>query len=154
LFRFGTLLKYIPSTITTGFTAGIAVTLFIGQIKDFTGIAYQHGEKPIETAEKIKALVVNGTTINWQAVGIGALALVILILSQMFLKKIPGSFIAVVVTAAVVQIFHLNVNTIGTQFENIQAGLPPVSVNASMFTFETISAQISNAVTIAFLAGV
>ncbi|MDO4876541.1 MAG: SulP family inorganic anion transporter, partial [Oscillospiraceae bacterium] len=102
LCRFGSLLKYIPDPITTGFTAGIAVTLLVGQIKDFTGIVYQHGEKPIETAEKIKALVLNGATINWQAVGIGALALVILILSQMFLKKIPGSFIAVVVTAAVV----------------------------------------------------
>lgn len=154
LCRFGSLLKYIPDPITTGFTAGIAVTLLVGQIKDFTGIVYQHGEKPIETAEKIKALVLNGATINWQAVGIGALALVILILSQMFLKKIPGSFIAVVVTAAVVEIFHLNVNTIGTQFENIKAGLPPISINASMFTFETISAQITNAVTIAFLAGV
>ena len=152
--RFGSLLKYIPDPITTGFTAGIAVTLFIGQIKDFTGISYQHGEKPIETAEKIKALIVNGETINWQGVGIGALALVILILSQMFLKKIPGSFIAVIVTAAVVEIFHLDVNTIGKQFENIQAGLPHLSITASMFSFETISAQISNAVTIAFLAGV
>ena len=152
--RFGSLLKYIPDPITTGFTAGIAVTLFIGQIKDFTGISYQHGEKPIETAEKIKALIDNGATINWQGVGIGALALVILILSQMFLKKIPGSFIAVIVTAAVVEIFHLDVNTIGKQFENIQAGLPHLSINASMFSFEAISAQISNAVTIAFLAGV
>ncbi|MBO4680411.1 MAG: STAS domain-containing protein [Clostridiales bacterium] len=152
--RFGSLLKYIPDPITTGFTAGIAVTLLIGQIKDFTGISYQHSEKPIETAEKIKALIVNGSTINWQAVGIGALALVILILSQMFLKKIPGSFIAVIVTAAVVEIFHLDVNTIGKQFENIQAGLPHLSITASMFSFETISAQISNAVTIAFLAGV
>ena len=154
LCRFGSLLKYIPDPITTGFTAGIAVTLFIGQIKDFTGISYRHGEKPIETAEKIKALIENGATINWQGVGIGALALVILILSQMFLKKIPGSFIAVIVTAAIVEIFHLDVNTIGKQFENIRAGLPHLSINASMFTFETIRAQISNAVTIAFLAGV
>ena len=49
LLRFGILLKYIPYTITTGFTAGIAVTLFIGQIKDFTGIRYLNGEKPVET---------------------------------------------------------------------------------------------------------
>jgi len=152
--RFGSLLKYIPDPITTGFTAGIAVTLFIGQIKDFTGISYQNGEKPIETAEKIKALVVNSATVNWQAVLIGLLALVILILSQKFLKKIPGSFIAVIVTAAIVEIFHLDVNTIGKQFESIQAGLPMLSINTSMFSFEMIRGQLSNAVTIAFLAGV
>lgn len=152
--RFGSLLKYIPDPITTGFTAGIAVTLFIGQIKDFTGISYLNGEKPVETAEKVKALIVNGATINWQAVLIGALALVILCLSQKFLKKIPGSFIAVVVTAAIVEIFHLDVNTIGKQFENIQAGLPPISISLGMFTFENIRGQLSNAVTIAFLAGV
>ena len=152
--RFGSLLKYIPDPITTGFTAGIAVTLFIGQIKDFTGIKYMNGETPIETAEKIRALVVNAATTNYQAVLIGALALVILCLSQKFLKKIPGSFIAVIVTAAIVEIFHLDVNTIGKQFENIQAGLPMLSVNASMFTFEAFRGQLTNAITIAFLAGV
>ena len=58
-FKFGNLLKFIPFTITTGFTAGIAVTLFIGQIKDFAGIVYEHGEKPIETAEKVEAIIAN-----------------------------------------------------------------------------------------------
>ena len=152
--RFGSLLKYIPDPITTGFTAGIAVTLFIGQIKDFTGISYQNGEKPIETSEKIMALINNGTTVNWQALLIGAIALVILIVWPMIFKKIPGSFIAVVVTAAIVEIFHLDVNTIGKSFENIQAGLPPVSVSLSMFSFENIRGQLTNAITIAFLAGV
>lgn len=152
--RFGSLLKYIPDPITTGFTAGIAVTLFIGQIKDFTGIAYQHGEKPIETSEKIMALVKNAVTINWQAVMIGAIALVILIVWPIFFKKIPGSFIAVIVTAAIVEFFHLDVNTIGKQFADIPAGLPPFSLNASMFTFENFRGQLTNAVTIAFLAGV
>ena len=152
--RFGSLLKYIPDPITTGFTAGIAVTLFIGQIKDFTGISYQNGEKPVETSEKIMALVNNAVTINWQAVMIGAIALAILIVWPMIFKKIPGSFIAVVVTAVIVEFCHLDVNTIGKQFSDIQAGLPPLSVNLSMFSFASIRAQFSNAVTIAFLAGV
>ena len=154
LCRFGSLLKYIPDPITTGFTAGIAVTLFIGQIKDFTGIVYQNGEKPIETAEKVMALINNATTINWQGVLIGVIALAILIVWPMIFKKIPGSFIAVVVTAAIVEIFHWDVNTIGKSFENIQAGLPPISVNIAMFSFENIRAQFTNAITIAFLAGV
>ena len=152
--RFGSLLKYIPDPITTGFTAGIAVTLFIGQIKDFTGISYQHGEKPIETGEKVMALIKNAVTLNWQAVMVGAIALVILIVWPIFFKKIPGSFIAVIVTAVIVEVFHLDVNTIGKQFADIPAGLPPFSVDFSMFTFENIRGQLSNAVTIAFLAGV
>ena len=152
--RFGSLLKYIPDPITTGFTAGIAVTLFIGQVKDFTGIAYQHGEKPIETGEKIMALIKNATTINWQAVMIGAIALAILIVWPIFFKKIPGSFIAVIVTAALVEFLHLDVNTIGRQFADIPAGLPPVTFDISLFTFESIKGQFSNAITIAFLAGI
>ena len=154
LCRFGNLLKYIPDPITTGFTAGIAVTLFIGQVKDFTGISYEHGEKPIETGEKIMALAKNITTLNWQAVMIGAIALIILIVWPLFFKKIPGSFIAVIVTAALVEFFHLDVNTIGKQFAEIPAGLPPVTISLSMFSFENIRAQLSNAVTIALLAGI
>lgn len=152
--RFGSLLKYIPDPITTGFTAGIAVTLFIGQIKDFTGITYQNGEKPVETSEKVIALIKNITTINLQGVLIGALALVILIVWPIFFKKIPGSFIAVIVTAAIVEIFHLDVNTIGKQFADIPSGLPGLTVSLSMLSFQAIRDQLSNAITIAFLAGV
>ncbi len=152
--RFGSLLKYIPDPITTGFTAGIAITLLLGQVKDFTGISYQHGEKPVETGEKVMALINNFTTANWQAILIGAIALAILIVWPMIFKKIPGSFIAVVVTAAIVEIFHLDVNTIGKSFENIQAGLPPISISLSMISFENIRGQLTNAITIAFLAGV
>ncbi len=100
------------------------------------------------------ALAKNITTLNWQAVMIGAIALIILIVWPLFFKKIPGSFIAVVVTAALVEFFHLDVNTIGKQFAEIPAGLPPVTISLSMFSFENIRAQLSNAVTIALLAGI
>ena len=153
-FRFGNLLKFIPYTITTGFTAGIAITLFIGQIKDFAGIKYEHGEKPIETGEKIEALVKNISTVNLQAVLIGVLALAILIIWPMIFKKIPGSLIAVVVTAAIVELAGLDVMTIGKAFKNIRTGLPPVSIRPSVFSFGMIRSQLSNAVTIALLAGI
>lgn len=152
--RFGNLLKYIPYTITTGFTAGIAVTLFIGQIKDFAGIVYMHEEKPIETAEKIEALIANLNTINVQAVAIGALALAILIIWPRFFKKIPGSLIAVIVTAAIVKIFDLDVNTIGKAFSDIRTGLPVCTLNASLFSITMMKSQVMNAVTIALLAGI
>ena len=154
LFRFGNLLKYIPNTITAGFTAGIAVTLLIGQVKDFTGIVYQHGEKPIETAEKVEAIFANLNTVNLQAVLIGVVALVILIVWPRFFKKIPGSLIAVVVTAALVELLHLDVNTIGKSFTDIRAGLPVLTLRLSDFSFAAVRAQLSNAVTIAVLAGV
>ena len=156
LCKFGSLLKYIPDPITTGFTAGIAVTLFIGQIKDFAGITYMNGEKPIETSEKVMALIRNASTINWQGVLIGAITLAILIVWPMIFKKlpIPASFIAVVVTAALVKFLNMDVNTIGKQFTDIQAGLPPFSLTKSMFTLENIRGQFSNAVTIALLAGI
>ena len=154
LCRFGNLLKYIPSTITTGFTAGIAVTLLIGQVKDFTGIVYQHGEKPIETAEKVAAIIANIGTVNLQAVLIGVVALAILIVWPRFFKKIPGSLIAVVVTAAAVELLHLDVNTIGKSFTDIRSGLPVLTLRLSDFSFAAVRAQLSNAVTIAVLAGV
>ncbi len=154
LFRFGSLLKYIPDTITTGFTAGIAVTLFIGQIKDFTGVVYQHGEKPVETVEKLQALAANASTLNWQAVLIGLLTLAILIVWPMFFEKVPGSFIAVVGTAALVKALNLDVNTIGRSFADIRSGLPGISISASAFSLPMIRAQLTNAVTIAVLAGI
>lgn len=154
LLRFGILLKYIPYTITTGFTAGIAVTLFIGQIKDFTGIRYLNGEKPVETVEKLEALFANISTFNYQAALIGVLALAILILWPMFFKKIPGSLIAVVVTAAIVKLCKLDVITIGTAFDSIRSGFPPFTLNASVLSLEMIRAQLPNALTIALLAGI
>lgn len=154
LCKFGVLLKYIPYTITTGFTAGIAVTLFIGQIKDFSGIVYEHGEKPIETSEKLAALFGNVGTINYQAVLIGALALAILIVWPMIFKKIPGSLIAVIVTAAIVEYFHLDVNTIGKAFSDIKTGMPGLSLKSSLLDYQILRDQIPNAVTIALLAGI
>jgi len=154
LCKFGNLLKFIPFTITTGFTAGIAVTLFIGQFKDFAGIAYQHGEKPIETIEKVEALVFNLNTINYQAILVGALALVILIIWPKFFKKIPGSLIAVIITSAVVELLHLDVQTIGKAFADIKTGLPGITLNMELFNVHMIRGQINNAVTIAILAGI
>jgi len=67
ILRLGSLIRFIPYTITTGFTAGIAVTIVIGQLKDFFGISYADGVKPIETLEKIKAFCDSFGTVNWQA---------------------------------------------------------------------------------------
>lgn len=153
LLRFGSLLKYIPYTITTGFTAGIAVTLLIGQIKDFCGLTYPEGTVTIETSQKVAAIVKNFGTVNIWAVLMGALCLAILIFWPKVSKKIPGSLVAVLVSAALVKIFALPVNTIGSLYD-VSGGLPHFTVTASTFTLANIKAQFSNALTIAILAGI
>ena len=77
LFKLGSLIKYIPYTITTGFTSGIAITIVIGQMKDFFGLQFEHS--PLETFDKVKEIINSFGTVNIEAVAIGALALLILI---------------------------------------------------------------------------
>ena len=78
--RLGSLIRFIPYTITTGFTAGIAVTILIGQIKDFLGLTYPKGTVTIETMEKVEAIVKNFGTINLEALLAGCVCLAILII--------------------------------------------------------------------------
>ena len=94
-FRVGSLIKFIPYTITTGFTAGIAVTLLIGQIKDFCGLTIVTQEPLIDTMDKLRTDIENVATLNWQAVLVGVVSLAILILGARFLPKIPASLFAV-----------------------------------------------------------
>jgi len=149
LCKFGKMIKFIPFTITTGFTFGIALTLVIGQLKDFFGLTYT--KSPIETLEKLEQAIVCFKTFNWQAMLIGVIALAILIICPKFLKKIPASLIAVIFTAAIVKLFNMNVNTIGSLYE-ISAGLPSLSLPS--VSFETVKNVLPDAFTIAILAAI
>ena len=91
VFKLGTFIKYMPHTITVGFTGGIAVTILLGQIKDFLGISYLNGAKPIETFEKIEANIENISTVSPWAILIGAISLLILIVYPKLEKKLPPS---------------------------------------------------------------
>jgi len=154
LCRFGSLIKYIPGTITSGFTFGIAVTIAIGQVKDFCGMTF--AGSPIETTEKVIEICRSFGTFNYQAFLVGLLSLAILIFLPMiplkFFKKIPPSLIAVIICAAVVKLAHLNVNTIGDLYTISSA--PPTFHLPEGITFERIKALIPNAFTIAILAAV
>lgn len=149
VFKLGSLIKFIPFTITTGFTSGIAITILIGQIKDFFGLTFN--EAPIETIDKVKEVVACFDTINIEATVIGGVSLLILIVSPKFLKKIPASLIAILVSALLVKVLDLNVLTIGDLYE-ISSELPKPSVPS--FSFDTVKAVIPDAVTIAVLAAV
>lgn len=154
LFHFGSLIKFIPYTITTGFTAGIAVTIFIGQIKDFLGLTIVTEEPLIDTMDKLSADFRFISTINWWALGVGALCMVILIAWPYlpgFLNKIPASLIAVLVSSAVVVLCNLPVNTIGDLY-TISAKLPAFSLPHA--DLKTIESLVPDAFTIAILAGI
>ena len=151
LCRLGSLIKYIPYTITTGFTSGIALTIVIGQVKDFLGLTYPAGTHNIETAEKLEAIFHNIGTFNWQALLVGLIGMAILILWPKVSKKIPGSLIAVVVGVVIVKVFKMDVNTIGDLY-TISRDLPTFALPA--FEWSNLSALLPSAFTIAILAAI
>lgn len=151
LLRLGNLIRFIPYTITTGFTAGIAVTILVGQFKDFFGVSYS--DKPIETIEKLEAFFGNISTVNLSAVLIGLLSLAILIVwpKIKYLNKIPGSLIAVLIGSAIVALTGINVNTIGDLYTVSSA--PPMPT-LPVFDLALIRNVAPDAFTIAILAGI
>lgn len=162
--RLGSLIKYIPMTITTGFTAGIAVTIVIGQIKDFLGLTFAPGTHAVETAEKVTAIAKSIGTLNGQAVLVGMIAMAILILWPMLGKcsklgafakvcgRIPPSIIAVVAGILLSQFSPLQVNTIGTLYPDLSSAFPIPSL--PQFSFDTVVAVLPDALTIAVLAAI
>lgn len=151
LCHFGTLIRFIPYTITTGFTAGIAVTIVIGQLKDFFGVTYPDGVKPIETMEKLHAFVENCGTVNLSAVIVGMVSLAILIISPYIFKKIPGSLLAVVAGILMVKFLPLKASTIGDLY-SISNSLPGFHLPA--LSLAAVEDAIPNAFTIAVLAAI
>lgn len=151
LLRFGSLIKFIPYTITVGFTAGIAVTIVIGQLKDFFGITYAQGTQAVETMEKLKADVAFAGTVNWQAVIVGVVCLAVLIVWPKISEKIPGSLIAVIVGIVMVKGIGMHVNTIGDLYTISNALPKPVMPD---FSLETVGRMFPDAFTIAILAAI
>lgn len=148
--HFGSLIKYIPYTITTGFTCGIAVTLFVGQLKDFLGLSME--SVPSEFLDKVIAYIRHITTINWMALGVGLAAIVIMLLWPKVTDKIPGSLIAIIVTTAFVYFTELPVNTIGSVYGELSSSFP--TFHAPALSMKLVQEMISPAFTIAILAGI
>lgn len=154
LLRFGSLIKYIPYTITAGFTAGIAVTIVIGQLKDFFGLTITSKEPLIESAEKLQAVIENMNTINWQAFLVGMLCLAVLIgwpYLPGFLNKIPASLIAVFVGIVLVKGVGLQADTIGDLYE---ISNQPPTISFPTVDFMTVRMLLPDAFTIAVLAAI
>ena len=151
--RLGALIKYIPHTITTGFTSGIAVTIVIGQIKDFLGMDFR-GARPVEAFEKLHEIFKNTDTFRWEALVVGLVGLAILIVWPRISKKIPGSLVAVLVGAglvAAIPVLREGVPTIGALY-TIDASFPIPRFPS--ISGELILELLPSAFTIALLAGI
>lgn len=160
--RAGSLIKYMPHTITVGFTSGVAVTILIGQVKDFLGLDFG-GAKPVEAGEKVLEIAKSIGTVDWKSLVVGAIGLTILIgwnilalktrgkVSLIF-KKVPGSLVAVVVGILIVAITPLKCPTIGTLYTDLKGGFPIPSLPA--FNLGTVVKVIPDAFAIAILAAI
>ena len=145
--RFGSLIKYIPYT---GFTCGIAVTLFVGQLKDFFGMDI--ASVPSEFLDKVIVYAKNIRSINLAATLIGIAAVAIMLLWPKVTDKIPGSLIAIIVTTAVVYFAKLPVNTIGSVYGELNSAFPGFHVPS--LSMKLVQEMLSPAFTIAILAGI
>ncbi len=150
IFRFGALIKYIPYTITTGFTCGIAVTLFVGQIKDFLGL--EIASLPSEFLPKVSAYIRNIGTIQPMTAVVGLAAIVIMLVWPKVTDKIPGSLVAIVITTAIVYFAKLPVSTIGSVYGELSSAFPAFHVPS--ISMQLIQQMISPAFTIAILAAI
>lgn len=150
IFRFGSLIKYIPYTITTGFTAGIAIGIFAGQIKDFLGL--DTGALPSEFIEKMQKIFEHIDTIKTDTVIIGLISLAILIIMPKLTKIIPGSIVAIIIATLINELTPLDTATIGSVFGELSSAIPtPQLPNVS---FALVRELLPSAFTIAILAGI
>lgn len=148
--KLGNLIKYVPHTITVGFTSGIAITLLSTQIKDFLGLNIEN--VPAEFIPKWQSYFANMDTLNIIALLVGIGCILIMVYWPKVNKTIPGSVIALILSTVVVQLFNLPVETIGSKYAEISSSIPAPSI--PMFEIETIKMLFKPAMTIAILAAI
>ena len=152
LMKFGSVIKYIPYPITTGFTSGIAVVLFSTQVKDLLGLSIK--EVPAEFIEKWQVYLSNLSTIHITTTIVGLASLLIIILWPKINKTIPGSLIALVAATVAVKVFNLPVETIGSRFGEISRSINLIDVSNLHINLSMLKELIRPAITIAFLASI
>jgi SulP family sulfate permease len=148
--RLGSVIKFVPTPLVTGFTSGIAVIIFSSQVKDFLGL--RMGDVPANFLEKVAAYSSNLGSITPAAVGVASVALLIIVIWPRVNRRIPGPFVALIVTTAMVQMAGIDVETVGSRFGTISAAIPaPVFPRLGI---EELTALVSPAFSIALLGAV
>ena len=150
-FHLGTVIKFIPYPIVVGFTAGIALTIFSTQINDFFGLGLKN--VPSEFIPKWGMYISNFGNVDWITLGVGLLALAIIILTPKVSRRLPGALIAIILVTAVVSLVPgLNVETIGDRFGSLSTDIPePHGFELNM---ATINRLLPSAFTIAILGAI
>lgn len=160
-FKMGGLVKFIPYTIVTGFTAGIAVTIATGQIGDFLGLSISvfpegFSKMPGNFVGKIETYAMNITHINYYSLIMASVCLALIFIWPHFCKKIPGSLIVIILATATNILLKkytgLETDTIGSRYGSIPSTLP--SPLLPQFSVETITALFPTSISIAVLAAI
>jgi sulfate permease, SulP family len=126
LARLGAAIKFIPFPVVTGFTSGIGVILIVQQLRDVLGLRLTSA--PPDFIERLSLYAANIRTANWYAIGLSVATLLLLMLWPRVSHRIPAPFVALMATSVGAYLLHLPVETIGTRFGQIHAGLPALSL--------------------------
>ncbi|MGE5926699.1 MAG: SulP family inorganic anion transporter [Gemmatimonadota bacterium] len=148
--RLGGAIKFIPYPVTAGFTTGIAVIIFTSQIKDFLGL--DMGALPESFVEKWLAYAREAGAVSLPALSVAVGSLLLITAWPRVSRRIPAPFVAIVVSAIVVRLFDLPVDTIGSRFGRIPTSLPAPSIPA--ISLADATALVGPAFTIALLAAI
>ncbi|MEF3254382.1 MAG: sulfate permease [Deferribacterales bacterium] len=150
LFRLGSVIKFIPYPVTKGFSAGIALIIFITQLNDFFGMGIK--KVPSEFMEKLIVYAENIRHIDFISMSVGIVSILIIIYSKKITLKIPGPFLAVLFGILVIYLLKLPVETIQDRFGTIPNTLPTPKLPS--FSIEKIRAVMPDAITIAILGAI
>ncbi len=146
----GAAVRFIPRPVTIGFTNGIALLIASTQIKDFFGLTTP--PVPSEIIPKMAMLIEHAASANLYAVVVAVVTLAIILLMPRFTKRVPGSIVALIFTTAIVALFRLPIETIGSKFGGIPQGFPAFSMPALKSAH--ILPLLPSAFTVAMLAAI
>lgn len=146
----GTAVKFIPRPVVVGFTNGIAVIIASTQLKDFFGLHIEH--MPGDFLGRMQAVAHNFKTISLAETGMAVGAVALILLFRKYVVRVPGYIVALFIGTALAWIFRLPLETIGTRFGGIPAGLP--SVHVPSFRPQLVLPLISPAITVAMLGAI
>lgn len=151
LFKLGALIKFIPRPVTIGFTAGIAVIIFTGQIANFLGLReIEQHERFIDNMKEIGGHLY---TINGYSILVAAICFVVMLVTPKALPKVPGALVGIVVSSAVTALFLSgHVATIGSTYGAIPNQLPEFGIPE--ITLDKIMMLLGPAFVIAMLGGI
>jgi sulfate permease, SulP family len=150
VFKLGTLIKFMPHPLITGFTSGIAVIIASNELRDFFGL--QVTKMPADFIEKLQVLWGAANTTNVWSLAIAAFTLGLLVVWRQLNWRLPGPFVALVVTTVIAKLFELPVETIGSRFGTLDLAIPFPSVPA--ISFSDVRALVGPAFTIAALGAI